>query len=419
MRLWCNEFSRVFFDRLVTEEDRSVVQEHLDAILQQFFPESHAYATRNPLVFGGFEKALEQITGDVDDSSRLYGDMGDLTRVRTIFDGVLENYNKVNSKTLKLVLFEMALSHLVRLMRILKTPRGHALLIGIGGSGKRSLAKLAAYASGYELFEISLTRGYKESDFREDLKTMYTKLTRGPVVFLFSDVHIVDEGFLEYINNILCTGIHPGLLEGEDKEAACNLLRTQAKISGIHESANGLWQYFVETCRSNLHIILAMSPSGEKLRLRCRNFPGLVSACTIDWFLPWPRDALEQVAASFLKNEKDIFQGISADRVMRQVVLMHELATKMAHDFHAATKRTYYVTPKHYLDFICSFKDQLYSDTNKVRTSIKRLEGGLTKLEEAAVAVDRMQEELKEKKVSITHSKQLPNPHHFFTYRSV
>jgi dynein heavy chain len=60
-------------------------------------------------------------------------------------------------------------------------------------------------------------------------------------------------------------------------------------------------QYYISKCRNNLHIVLAMSPSGERLRIRCRSFPGLVSACVIDWLYPWPADALQKVAEYFLQ----------------------------------------------------------------------------------------------------------------------
>ena len=54
--------------------------------------------------------------------------------------------------------------------------QGNALLVGVGGSGKQSLAKLAAFMSGCEVFEITLTRGYDETMFREDLKQLYSLL---------------------------------------------------------------------------------------------------------------------------------------------------------------------------------------------------------------------------------------------------
>ena len=52
-----------------------------------------------------------------------------------------------------------------------------------------------------------------------------------------------------------------------------------------------------------MHVVLAMSPAGDTLKIRCRNFPGLVSSTSIDWFFPWPRGALEAVATHFLQHE--------------------------------------------------------------------------------------------------------------------
>ena len=77
---------------------------------------------------------------------------------------------------MKLVLFDDALEHLTRIHRVVRMNQGHALLVGIGGSGRQSLARLAAFAAGCEVFEITLSRGYGEEEFREDLKTLYRKL---------------------------------------------------------------------------------------------------------------------------------------------------------------------------------------------------------------------------------------------------
>ena len=48
--------------------------------------------------------------------------------------------------------------------------------------------------------------------------------------------------------------------------------------------------------------MLCMSPIGDAFRNRLRQFPALINCCTIDWFQPWPEDALEMVANKFLED---------------------------------------------------------------------------------------------------------------------
>ena len=64
--------------------------------------------------------------------------------------------------------------------------------------------------------------------------------------------------------------------------------------------STALYNFFVERVRQNMHIILAFSPIGESLRSRLRSFPSFISCCTIDWFHPWPEDALEMVELIFI-----------------------------------------------------------------------------------------------------------------------
>ena len=80
----------------------------------------------------------------------------------------LDNYNDMNA-AMNLVLFEDAMSHILRINRILEMPRGNALLVGVGGSGKQSLSRLAAFISGLDVFQIQLRKGYSINDLKVDL----------------------------------------------------------------------------------------------------------------------------------------------------------------------------------------------------------------------------------------------------------
>jgi dynein heavy chain, axonemal len=100
------------------------------------------------------------------------------------------------------------------------------------------------------------------------------------------------KGFLELLNNMLSIGMIPALFDDEGKKQMGDLVRDEAKKKGINESKDDLWNYFLEKARDNLHIVLCMSPAGDTLRIRCRNFPGLVSNTGINWFFSWPSEAL-------------------------------------------------------------------------------------------------------------------------------
>jgi dynein heavy chain, axonemal len=94
--------------------------------------------------------------------------------------------------SMPLVLFRDAVQHVVRIHRLLCLRRASAMLVGVGGSGRQSLTRLAAYIADCELFSIEITKGYRQIEFREDLKRLFERAgTSGrPVAFLFSDNQI-------------------------------------------------------------------------------------------------------------------------------------------------------------------------------------------------------------------------------------
>lgn len=117
----------------------------------------------------------------------MYEDLGSYGHLKAIMDRILEQYN-AKHKPMDLVFFEDALEHIARVMRTLTLARGHNLLVGVGGSGKQSISRLAAFAASCGIFEITLSRGYDESTFREDLKVAFINSlvisVSGAIIFL-------------------------------------------------------------------------------------------------------------------------------------------------------------------------------------------------------------------------------------------
>lgn len=211
VRVWRNEFTRVICDRLINAKDQALlhqlieteVKQHFDAPKQEqnedflsvkakMTSESIAklsdfdYIMRDPLLFGDYRNTLNEEDG------RNYEDLLDYEAVYFLFQEILEEYNERKPR-MNLVLFEDCLEHLTRVHRTLRLNRGHVLLIGVGGSGKQCVTRLAAFAASCDIFEIQLSKGYNENAFKEDLKQLYNNIgvNNKRTVFMFTAAQVI------------------------------------------------------------------------------------------------------------------------------------------------------------------------------------------------------------------------------------
>jgi dynein heavy chain len=153
-----------------------------------------------------------------------------------------------------------------------------------------------------------LTKSYGLQALFDDIKLLYERAgpKGGSVCFLMTDAEVKSESFLEAINSMLATGEIPGLMGKEDKD----LIPVQCKTiymkevgkKGEDPPPSVLWSYFLNRVKDNLHMVLAFSPVNEKFRQRAQKFPTVFSGCAIDWFLPWPEEALVSVSSKFVKE---------------------------------------------------------------------------------------------------------------------
>jgi len=148
-----------------------------------------------------------------------------------------------------------------------------------------------------------------------------------------------------------------------------------------------------ERCRTNLHVVLCISPLGEQLRSYLRMFPSLANCCTIDWFDPWPAEALESVAKAQMADmtmTPAVYDATVAVCNAMHCAVRDDLACR----FQAELGRVVYVTPTSYLTLIAAFKDVLGKRRAEVAALQRRYSVGLNKLASTNDQVEGMQQEL-------------------------
>ena len=276
----------------------------------------------------------------------------------------LESYNMATrSGAMKLVFFTDAINHFCRIARILSLARGNALLIGLGGSGRQSLTKLVVFALKQEMNTLQIVKGYNTEMFLKDIAKILKKsggVTENGVsdkkqAFLFSDTQIIQESFLEDINNILNNGEVPNLFKDDEMAVIFNTLKDKAKENKYPETKDAVYQFFVQTVRDSLHIVLSFSPVGSTFRNRCIQFPSIINCCTIDWFNVWPDDALNSVAERYLNTIGETVRGQpmnTIDPLKKKVKTMLSIifvniqkkALELSKRFETELRRFYYIT---------------------------------------------------------------------------
>ncbi|XP_053153093.1 dynein axonemal heavy chain 9 isoform X3 [Hemicordylus capensis] len=394
VKLYLHESNRVYRDKMVDEKDFVLFDKMQMETVKKFYDEIEETLeqTRKLNMFCHFAKGVGEPK---------YMPVQSWESLNQILVEALENYNEVNA-AMSLVLFEDAMCHVCRINRILESPRGNALLVGVGGSGKQSLTRLAAFISSLEVFQITLRKGYGIPDLKADLAAQY--ITAGVknvgTVFLMTDAQVADERFLVLVNDLLASGEIPDLLPDDEVENIISNMRNEVKAQGLMDTREACWKFFIDRVRRQLKVALCFSPVGNKLRIRSRKFPAIVNCTAIDWFHAWPQEALESVSLRFLQGTENIEASVK-ESISKFMAYVHTSVNEMSRSYLSNERRYNYTTPKSFLEQIKLYQNLLLKKGKELTAKMERLENGLQKLSSTSAQVDDLKAKLAAQEVEL------------------
>uniref|UniRef100_A0A4W2DV70 Dynein axonemal heavy chain 8 n=1 Tax=Bos indicus x Bos taurus TaxID=30522 RepID=A0A4W2DV70_BOBOX len=417
LSLFKHECNRVIADRFITPDDEQWFNTQLvRSVEENVSPDVGSYILPEPY-FVDFLREMPEPTGDEpEDTAFEVPKVYELVPSFEFLSEKLQFYQRqfneiIRGTSLDLVFFKDAMTHLIKISRIIRTSCGNALLVGVGGSGKQSLSRLASFIAGYQIFQITLTRSYNVSNLTDDLKGLYKVAGADGkgITFIFTDNEIKDEAFLEYLNNLLSSGEISNLFARDEMdEITQGLISVMKRELPRHPPTfDNLYEYFISRSRKNLHVVLCFSPVGEKFRARSLKFPGLISGCTMDWFSRWPREALVAVASYFVSGYSIVCSSDTKRQVVETMGLFHDMVSESCESYFQRYRRRAHVTPKSYLSFINGYKNIYTEKVKYINEQAERMNIGLDKLMEASESVAKLSQDLavKEKELAVASVK--------------
>ncbi|KAL8453543.1 hypothetical protein Emed_000820 [Eimeria media] len=451
LRCWLHEVRRVMEDRICLQPDLDILAGAIADALRdttRLSPADLNPPGNDPLLFAYREadgrdaaRTLPSAATPEDGivGSRLYQETSFADAQRLCEDG-LAQYSLMHPKSpLSLVLFPQAVEHALRCMNTLLQPQGHMLLLGVGGSGRRSVARLGAFLADFAVVEPhGAPHQIALSEWQEDLKgiILATGALRKPHLLMVQGEHLAKNEIAADICTLLHLRELPEVLTSEEKAEAIEAVR--GKQSSAAQGSDGLaaetsgapsnlMDLVLAECRQTLRVCICCTPSDPQTQVLFRKFPALTGCCTVDYFRSWASEALYSVArekllivAPTMQQQSNLLpaalgngdagksqteQNVEGSDV-EQDSRLKDLCEACAEIFEATRgiadlyreelRRFFYVTPSSYLRFlegVCSVYTELLTYQQQRQDQYI---SGLRKLREMSSQVMELQRQLEQ-----------------------
>ena len=263
--LWFHENLRVYQDRMSSQQDKLRFAEKCAQIGSSLILKNDKLENR-PIVFADFVEG---------NSYKSVSSIKALIKSTKTF---AEGYAKVSKDSNDYYVSQELAENVTRVVKSLNNCQGNALLLGTAGSGRHTVARLAAHIAGLELRQIQMTNSYSIGEWHCELKSLLIAAgsSNKSLAVLLSDSQL-KEAMVEDIDHILMTGNVPFLFDSEDINSE-----------------------FCGRVKKNLHFIFCMNPYEDSFSKYIETYPSLLSKCSVNWFCELSAETLAGIASNHL-----------------------------------------------------------------------------------------------------------------------
>ncbi|KAM4045601.1 dynein heavy chain domain-containing protein 1 [Anomaloglossus baeobatrachus] len=257
--------------------------------------------------------------------------------------------------------------HLARLTRVLCLPRGHILLLSKHpGTGRRSLARIAAQLTQCALLELS-GKETPEERHRVIREACWRAGVCGSPAALLSEG--ASQGAQGELEALIREGTFPGLYSAEQEENVLqDLLHMSDKSGNRHASNKSLRERYNIQVRSNLHVIFLQRIGAAS--------PSLQRFSFTDVYHPWSLSSLQRVSEKILERYQ--IRGSPASKLSRLMSFIHLLVQDYSHRQWPHLPLT---SPRAFISFIhiyvkvsSELQDSIDKEEMRLRRAVHRVE---------------------------------------------
>ena len=405
-RIWVHECLRVFNDRLTSLEDTAILFEKIKHCVKTIFRENFDSAFEHLGKVDGFvtEYNLRNLTfGDFIEveERKFYQEIVSFDEFGKQARATIDAYVAENSSNpMEVMLFKYSMENICKICRVLCQPSGNILLLGEGGSGRETSARVAAILKEATIFSPPVSPSFTFIHWRAEMKTLLKAAGldgKCSVLFLTMETLNVKE-FMRDINMLLTNGSIDGLFSVDERyeitEQVHQYLKSM-KAEGEKElTPSELYTKFLERSMENFHMVVKVPSDTNDMRNLCRTYPEFLAKSVVCHFPEWPDDAL-------MKSAEMIFEDLSVSREERKAIIQcgkdfYQQAKKVAAEVNKKHGHRIEVSPASYVTFIKFFRT-LFQNTQTTQNSQKKqYEDVLKKYEAIQAEIAELESELVE-----------------------